>query len=222
MKKEKHHVHHIPELDEDELVPEEESKYKGPIKVILAIALALMVLIFIFPFYHLKFDPSPKEIPSLDEVLPAEFEVVTYNSSSYFANLHPEEPVVKQVANKVVTIACDSDKICHSKALFYFVRDNFNYVGESGEYLMSSSEMLYSGGDDCDGHSILLANLLQSVGIKTRFVFFPRHVMVQAWLPDANNRYKVNDDWIFLDPTCEYCEFGELPQKYAYSDMSLR
>jgi len=73
-------------------------------------------------------------------------------------------------------------------------------------------------GDDCDGHAVLLANLLQAVGLNTRFVFVPNHVLLQVWLPDAAKRYKVSDDWIYLDPTCQSCSFGELPQQYVDSE----
>ena len=67
-----------------------------------------------------------------------------------------------------------------------------------------------SGGGDCDDNSVLLANLLQSIGINTRFTFVPRHVYVEAYLPDAIWRHKKEGDWVVLDSTCEYCEFGDI------------
>lgn len=213
----------VEELFEDiEELPEEEQWYKGPITIILAIFLVLIVVMMVLPYNSIRIDPEPKAVPSLDAVLPSDFKITTYNSSSYVANLHPEEPVVKQVANKIISNSCLSDsKVCDAKALFYFVRDNFKYVNEGSDYIMSSSEMFFSRGDDCDGHAVLLANLLQSVGLNTRFVFFPRHVMIQVWLPEAKKSYKVEDDWIYLDPTCTSCKFGELPPEYIGVEKKL-
>ena len=62
----------------------------------------------------------------------------------------------------------------------------------------------------------MLATLLGSVGIDTRFVFVPGHVYVEAWIPDALRRYKSEDDWVPLDATCNSCGFGEI--HYSYSD----
>ena len=68
-----------------------------------------------------------------------------------------------------------------------------------------------SQGGDCDDASVLLANLLQAVGIRTRFVLIPGHVFVQAWIPEAPRTYKADKDWVNLDATCDYCGFGEIP-----------
>ena len=81
----------------------------------------------------------------------------------------------------------------------------------SREYLASTTETLNTGSGDCDDYSITLSNLLQSIGIPTRFVFVPGHVYVQAKLPDAMNKYKQEDSWVNLDATCSNCEFGNIP-----------
>jgi len=66
----------------------------------------------------------------------------------------------------------------------------------------------------------LLANLEEAIGIKTRFVFIPGHVYVQIKLDSALKKYKTNDEWINLDPTCDYCSFGEIPYKNIESKKS--
>jgi transglutaminase-like putative cysteine protease len=84
------------------------------------------------------------------------------------------------------------------------------------DYVKSAQESLKTTGGDCDDASVLAANLLQAVGIRTRFVFIPGHVYIQAYLPDALKRYKTEDnDFVSLDLTCRSCSIGELP----YSDF---
>ena len=108
---------------------------------------------------------------------------------------------------------CKSSKVCNAKAIYYFVQQNINYVNDpvSREYLASTTETLSTGSGDCDDYSILLSNLLQSIGIPTRFVFVPSHVYVQANLPDAMKKYQQEDSWVNLDATCSNCEFGNIP-----------
>ena len=59
--------------------------------------------------------------------------------------------------------------------------------------------------------AILLANLLLSVGVNTRFAFVPGHVYVQVKIDEAKQKYKGEDGWITLDPTCKSCSFGQVP-----------
>jgi transglutaminase-like putative cysteine protease len=72
------------------------------------------------------------------------------------------------------------------------------------------------GGADCDGLSILLANLEMAIGVPTRFAFIPGHSYVQVKIDAAPKKYKEADGWISLDPTCRHCDFGEVP----YSTMN--
>jgi transglutaminase-like putative cysteine protease len=106
--------------------------------------------------------------------------------------------------------------------LFYFVRDNFEYVSDptAYEYVKTAKESLISGGGDCDDASVLLANLLDAIGIRSRFVFVPGHVYLQANMPDVLNKYKVEGDMVNLDATCSYCEFGEMSWKNADKEKS--
>jgi transglutaminase-like putative cysteine protease len=103
--------------------------------------------------------------------------------------------------------------------MFYFVRDNIEYVNDpvKKEYIKGAKETLVSKVGDCDDHSVLLANLLQAVGIDARFVLITNHIYVQIYLEDARNKYKQEDGWINLDPTCSNCEFGEVSYSTALS-----
>ena len=110
--------------------------------------------------------------------------------------------------------------MCHAKALFYFVRDNFQYVSDPNayEYVKTAKQSLVSGGGDCEDGMLLTANLMEAIGIRSRFVFIPGHVYLDIWLPEALNKYKHDGDWISLDVTCKNCEFGEVPYNSINQD----
>ncbi|MBW2967898.1 transglutaminase-like domain-containing protein [Candidatus Woesearchaeota archaeon] len=196
---------------------------KNPFTYLLGLILILLLIMMIVPFYGVKLDPEPKGVP-----LPSE--VVLFNAkqlanstekltsglrANYLYLLKPDNHYLRNMAAKVATTSCRESDICYAKAIFYFVRDNYQYVGDPpNEYLESPFETIYMGGADCDGLSILLANLQLAVGIPTRFVFVPGHVYVQVKIDDAPKKYKQKDGWISLDPACRHCEFGEEPIAY--------
>ncbi|MBL7050743.1 transglutaminase domain-containing protein [Candidatus Woesearchaeota archaeon] len=198
---------------------EELRKERSALWYILAVFLALIVVSMIIPYYGVKLDPEPNYIAKIGEVLPDE--IIVGNKSREIDNkrdflkfLDSGDEVVKQVADGVVSKSgCNGHKVCYAKALFYFVKekDNLNYINDPpDEYVKTAKETLKSGGGDCDDFSVLLANLLQAVGISTRFVFVPGHVYVEAYLTEAIGKYKSESEWVSMDSTCEYCEFGEI------------
>ncbi|MBS3106090.1 transglutaminase domain-containing protein [Candidatus Woesearchaeota archaeon] len=199
-------------------VPEkEEAWWKGPLGIILALFLLLLLVVWYVPGEAVKLDPEPKGIPKLSEVVP-EGLTITQEARSLQPREYPSfvtpDSTIKQIADKIVTRSCDGNKVCHAKALYYFVRDNLQYVSDPAayEYVKSARESLVAGGGDCDDAAVLLASLLESVGINTQFVFVPNHVYIRALLPEAAKRYKLEDsDYVSLDPTCRTCAFGELP-----------
>jgi len=194
---------------------EEIEEGRSPLWYIVAIALLLILVMSSFPFWGLKDDSWPSSTPTIDEVYQSAPVVINKTSSREYV-LMPNDPLVKQVATRIATYGCGSSTICQAKAEFFFVRDNFLYVAETDEYIQLPREMLSTRGGDCDDHAVLLANLLQGVGIPTRFVFVPGHVFVQAYIPDAPRRYKT-DGWISLDATCKSCGFGDEPPQYRDS-----
>ena len=200
-------------------------KERGPLWYVLAVFLALMVVAMVVPYYGIKLDPEPKYIATIEEVLPTEFEIENISRSinkkqDFLRFLNPSDPIIKQIADKVVSKSgCGNNRVCYSKSLFYFVKNNFFYINDPpDEYIKTSRETLKSGGGDCDDHSVLLANLLQSIGVSTRFTFVPRHVYIEAYLPDAIWRYKKDGGWISLDPTCKPCNFGDISIKSSTDD----
>ncbi len=210
---------------EEEHFEDEEPWYKGPVKWILGLFLVLLIILWLIPVSGIKLDPSPSYISNIDEIVSFPVGNDTGNidekQENYLELIDPTNPLIKQTANKIITLSkCKSSKICNAKAVFYFVRNNINYVNDpvQSEYLNDAIGTLSSGSGDCDDFSILLSNLLQAIGIPTRYVFVPGHVYVQAYLPDALNRYKSEEDWINLDATCSNCEFGEITYESAQSE----
>jgi hypothetical protein len=200
----------------------------GPLKLILGLFLVIIILSWMVPHYYIKDNPHPKYIPTINEVYsPMEIERNNITISSYYDYvlfIDTRNPEVKAVADKISSLACDYSEnyiVCHTKAIFYFVRDNMNYVRDpiAFEYVKTPLESLNNLGGDCDDASVLLASLLGSIGVKTRLVFIPGHVYVEAYLPEASIKYKTykNQDWVALDATCNNCEFGQIP----YSSRNL-
>lgn len=191
-----------------------EKARKGPFRIIIALVIALLLLLMVLPYYSVKLDPEPKNIPKPDEVIPDDLAVPDASfdrSPSAFSRAKKSNPQIKLVADKVATRSCDGNRICYAKALFYFVRDNLNYINDPpDEYIKPPEETLTTMSGDCDDASVLLAAMLESIGIPTAYEHVPNHVYIQAYIPEIKRSYQ-EDGWVNLDPTCSNCEFGELP-----------
>ena len=196
----------------DEQIPEQQPEpwWKGPIKYIIGTFLLLIIIMWTFAVYGGKIDPEPQRIPTSAEVLP-QLDLTNITKLADFT-LMPTDAVIKQTADRIVSISCEGNRVCYAKALYYFVRDNYQYVNDpvNNEYYMHPYEFLSVGVGDCDDGTISLAVLLEAVGIRTEFVFMPQHVFLKAYLPEAAKGYRMGD-YVYLDWTCGNCKFGELP-----------
>lgn len=209
-------------MEELNEIEDKEPIWKRPVIIILSLFLVLIIVSMSIPYYSVRLDPEPEYIALIDEVVDKDIIVEEDTTNDYLALVKPNDVVVKRAADKIISLSgCGSNKICHAKAIFYFVRDKFEYVSDpyKYEYVKSARESFVAGGGDCDDASVLLANLLEAVGIRTRFVFIPGHVYIQAYMPDALKKYRENN-WVNLDATCMYCGFGEI--SYKSSDKEKR
>ena len=204
-----------------------EEKKHNPFAYLLVLILLLLIIMMAVPYYGIKLDPTPKDIPTREDILHFSSSVAMDEVPSitegtradYKKVIVPQHSGIRNTAVNIATSDCKSSEICYSKALFYFVRDNFQYIGDPpSEYLDSPFETIRTGASDCDGLAILLANLQLAVGIPTRLAFIPNHVYIQVKIDDAPKKYKEEDGWISLDPTCKSCDFGEVP----YSTQNKR
>ncbi len=190
-----------------------EDKKSSPIKWILGAFLIFLMVAMAIPYYQISIDPPPSRIPTIAEVSNIqEYDRVESNNIKDYVVIDSE---IKSVADKIVVIACDSNqKKCQARAMFGFVQQNFEYISDPShiEYIKTAKESLVNGGGDCDDASVLLATLLEAVGIDARFVFVPGHVYVEAY---------INNKWYPMDSTCTGCVFGEIHWKYADDEKRL-
>jgi transglutaminase-like putative cysteine protease len=112
------------------------------------------------------------------------------------ARQYKKDVGVREVAGQLVRNLPQYDKIGEIRALHAFVRDSVRYTGDirGVETLQTPKATLELGVGDCDDKSLLLATLLQAIGLPARFVAVGlnggelSHVMVEArygkgWLP---------------------------------------
>lgn len=196
----------------------------SPLVIALSFGLAMIIIFMAVPYYGIRMNPEPRNVPAIQDVLPPGFSVVNetikINSrADYLRFIDPQDAQMKQIASRIAATSCaESNQLCHAKALFYFVRDNVHYIsdpeaGSAGDYVEHPTETLFSGAADCDGHAVLLFQLMNSIGVPARFAFVPGHVFIQIWLDDAPRTYRQKDGWINLDATCKDCRFGDLSYK---------
>ena len=197
---------------------EEKNGFHTFLRIIGALFLILMIILMVVPGYGIKHDPEPKNIPTYEEIfleMPSVENITehsVYSKEEFNRFIKSDDDYIKSAADRVSTQSCNENRICYAKAIFYFVRDEFNYINDprNVEYVKTARETIISKGGDCDDLSVLLVNLLESIGIETEFVFVPQHVFVKIKLADALNKYKDDEAWIYLDPACSYCAFGEI------------
>jgi hypothetical protein len=216
-----HKLIHVGKLRE-----EDESK-TNPFSYLIALILILIIIMMSVPFYAVKLDPEPKGMPEIDAVMPYHISALANETpgitgterAGFLKLMVPDHQAIRTLAVRVAASGCRESDICYAKAVFYFVRDNLDYISDPpNNYLESPFETLDLRVADCDGLAILLANLESAIGIPVRFAFIPNHVYVQIKIDDAPKKYKEADGWISLDPTCNECEFGQVP----YSTQNKR
>lgn len=200
--------------------------YKSPLKYIAAIFLILLLVLWIVPIYGVKQNPEPQKIPTLSEVF--SYNGITSNKTFILKShkdfrefITPSNPIIKTTANKIVTLAClQSSKVCYTKAIYYFIRDNFQYISDpvNFEYVEKTEDFFLGGGGDCESGTLAMANLMEAIGIQSELVLIPGHALLRINLPESVSSYKRKGSWIYLDWTCKACEFGKLP----YQDINKK
>lgn len=212
--------------EEDIPEPEDEPVWKGPIKYIVAIFIIFLLVIWIVPSFTIKMDPNPTNIPKIKDVVPKDVNLSSerLNISSRAALLSavdPEDPVIKQASTKIATGSCTGNQVCQAKAIYYFVRDNVEYVADplDFDYVEPAREVLFTGGGDCESGTLLMASMMESIGVNAEIVMIPGHAFLRIYLLDAKNKYKQKDGWIYLDWTCKDCEFGQVPNENLLKQM---
>ena len=113
----------------------------------------------------------------------------------------------------------DDDVMGQAQRLHAFVRDRVTYVGDplEGEYVTSPYQLLTGIANgrqvfgDCDDHAVLLAAMLQSLGIQSQVVA----VKLSEDYDHAVTIAYVKGKWVLLDPCAKD---GSMPN---YEDILL-
>jgi len=198
--------------------PHREHKSKKIVWLFVGLFLVMIMVLYLFPYQWITAYEEPKRITSVGQALAHGMEndlaepKKAISSEDIKALVNPSDQKIKLTANKIVTASCKEGTLCYSKALFYFIRDNYEYVADPQgvEYVEDPKEFLVAGGGDCESGSITLATLQEAIGIDAQLVLVFQHAYVRVKIADAPSTLK-NDDWIYLDWTCQDCDFGEIP-----------
>ena len=198
----------------DEIIHKKKSSFVVFVALITAIALFFLSIQAYLYLIH----PQPVNIPDLSEVkelLGSELEepFSSHRSEEVKRVITDVRNNIKQIANYIAAKSCrKADRVCQSKAIFYFVRDEIRYVPDARfhDQLENPLTVLKTGGADCEDMAVLLIALEQAIGNKVRLVFVPGHAYAQISIPDY-----WSEKWINLEATCKNCQFGELPNDIA-------
>ena len=212
-------------MEEGDENKDKEPWHIGPLKIIIGIFLLLIIVMMVVPFYSIKLDPEPKMILRIEEI--SNFITAEPNKSvTAIEQIHDiydkNDPQIKFAADKAAAASCEGNNICYAKALYYFVRDNIKYVSdpEGSEYIESPETVIKTGAADCESGSILLLNMMESIGIDGQLVLIPGHAFIRINLYEAAAKYK-NRGFIYLDWTCKNCKFGEVPYGNIRENMEI-
>jgi len=123
----------------------------------------------------------------------------TLQAMRELVNRSKVDPQIRQAAQSIIFLQPEKDYLAEAEAVFNFVRDTIRYTRDVHmvETLQTPAITLATRQGDCDDQATLLAAMLESVGIPTRFVVAGynshdfEHVYLQAWC----------GGWIGMDAT---------------------
>ncbi len=214
------------QIMQEALMDDTPVKRPHPFLVIMLTLIVLLVLVLmVVPYYGIRLDPRPTNVPNASIL--SQFNFTNHPPAGNLRTIRlliaSSDPQIKQLADMIVRQSCDGDSdVCYAKALFLFVQRNIQYVPDPmfTEYIQHPYETLRTRTGDCDDYAVLFASLSRAVGIPTRIVMTSTHMFDKIYLDDAPRYYKDSDGWIFVDPTCSDCAFGQLAPSIASQNMT--
>ncbi|MEW5924566.1 MAG: DUF3857 domain-containing protein [Candidatus Zixiibacteriota bacterium] len=133
-----------------------------------------------------------------------------------------ESCIIKEIDTMVWRLPVTDDKVSTAQAIYDEVRDKTRYVSVSigiGGWKPENAVLTQDRGyGDCKGLSALLLSRLRLAGIETYPVLaltrgdgltdvdFPNVVFNHVFVVSV-----IDNDTIWMDPTCDFCRFGDLP-----------
>ncbi|MBN1258359.1 transglutaminase domain-containing protein [Candidatus Peregrinibacteria bacterium] len=192
-------------------------KNKHPLYAVIALVVAIALFVLSVEGYFWLIRPEPGLVPALADIQ----SFLPQNPGQPFLFYKPDDvrrmvadtqDAIKLVANFIAAQSCSkADSVCQSKALFYFVRDNIQYVADAQfhDRLENPLITLKTGGADCEDMAVLLGALEKAIGNDARLVFIPGHAYIQVRVPDYRNK------WYSLEVTCKTCKWNQVPDENA-------
>jgi len=129
---------------------------------------------------------------------------------------------VRQLAIRLASQCKKKDYACYAQKCYEFCRDKIQYVYDpvNVEYVEHPRKLLEAGGGDCDSVCVLLASMLEGIGLPCRYITIKAdpskpnefsHVYLQVGLPRKGGGVR---DWKGMDVTMEpRVPFGWEPPK---------
>lgn len=168
------------------------------------IVILLVIVIGLGSWYRLHQSSTPVVQPATPAggsltILPANpFRAQVSRYQPYLNAITPESDTLRALAYSKVKSCPPADRTCIMTELFRFVQHDIGYLSDpvSREHIQSPQATLTIGAGDCEDLSILLASLLDNVGIPNYLAFTDDHAYVMACgvdperlAPTLENRY---------------------------------
>ena len=129
----------------------------------------------------------------------------------------------ESVRNFAVFLISSSEKDTVT-SLYDYVRNNVRFVSDPDkDYVASACETLLSGGGDCEDHAILLASMLEAVGVDAKILWLPEKHAFVGIVSDADIEGKCKkflymedngEKLIIADTTFSNC-MGQISEEYV-------
>lgn len=192
--------------------PIEPKKHSPFVKLVASLAAIALILLSIRGAF-LLIHPEPRMTIGLEDIqsfLPLDLKrpFTSHQPGEISQVLDGVRGTIKQVANRIASSSCrNGDRVCQTKAIFYFVRDEITYVPDDKfhDELENPLAVLKTGGSDCEDMSVLLVAMQKAIGNQARLVFVSGHAYAQVKIPNYKNK------WLNMEATCKTCSFNEVP-----------
>ncbi len=187
---------------------------RRPWLLILALFIVFIFIFSIIPYYLVNINPHPDfdvvASFSLSNAEKEKLESAEYKggASLQSAILQINVDDYRMVSSRLVSHACSvHSDLCYAKAVYAYV-SSMNYISDpkARQYVQSPAETILAKSGDCEDVSILLATMLESIGIDSDVGVTQNHAFVRAQLPKASFFIR-HGEYVWLDATGS--EFGQ-------------
>lgn len=194
-------------IKEAETAPPKVKPDRKPLYLIFGLIVLLIFVLSAIPYYSVNVNPPPDfskvESFQLTDAEKTRLENLTggargISQAIQLVNVND----YRTITNRLVTEACSTtSNLCFAKAIYHLVQSQTTYVSDPKiQYVQSPAETLLSGAGDCEDKSLLVAAMLESIGIDADIGVTDDHAFVRAQLPQAPFWLR-HGEYVWLDPS---------------------